>query len=66
MMCSSNPCVEFSKSADDKWTITSTTIFRTIINTFKLGEDYEEEMPGATLKVKQYLYYYEYICKDTI
>lgn len=49
MMCASNPTVEISKSGDT-WTITTSTMFRTIAYTFKLGEEYEERMPGAVLK----------------
>ncbi|ERL92529.1 hypothetical protein D910_09842, partial [Dendroctonus ponderosae] len=49
MMCSTNPTVDISKSGD-KWTITTTTMFRTVAYTFKLGEGYEEHMPGTVLK----------------
>lgn len=51
MMCASNPTIEISKAEDGKWTISTVTAFRTATYTFKLGEEYEETMPGNTLKV---------------
>ncbi|CAG9760780.1 unnamed protein product [Ceutorhynchus assimilis] len=50
MMGASNPTMEITKSEDEKWTITISTVFRTVVYSFKLGEDYEETMPGAVLK----------------
>ncbi|XP_066146254.1 fatty acid-binding protein-like [Euwallacea fornicatus] len=50
MMCASNPTIEISKTDDDQWTISTSTTFRTSTYTFKLGEPYEETMPGNTLK----------------
>ncbi|XP_066247798.1 fatty acid-binding protein-like [Euwallacea similis] len=50
MMCASNPTIEISKTDDDLWTISTSTTFRTSTYTFKLGEQYEETMPGNTLK----------------
>lgn len=50
MMCSSNPTIEISKNEDGQWTITTKTLFRNVSYTFKLGEEYEETMPGATIK----------------
>lgn len=32
-------------------TIKSSSMMRTIVNTFKLGEEYEEKMPNTTIKV---------------
>ncbi|KAJ8940637.1 hypothetical protein NQ318_020694 [Aromia moschata] len=49
MMCSTKPTLEISKN-DEEWTITVATFFRTMASKFKLGEEYEEEMPGGTLK----------------
>nr|CAI5862976.1 unnamed protein product [Callosobruchus analis] len=38
------------KKNGDKWSIITVTLFRTTVNEFKLGEEYEEVMPGGTLK----------------
>ncbi|XP_056648102.1 fatty acid-binding protein-like isoform X2 [Diorhabda sublineata] len=49
MMCSSSPTLEIAKQ-NDQWCITVVTLFRTVTSKFKLGESYEENMPGGTLK----------------
>ncbi|KAJ8918869.1 hypothetical protein NQ315_011161 [Exocentrus adspersus] len=49
MMCSTSPTLEITK-IDEEWTISISTLFRTTISKFKLGEEYEEDMPGGTLK----------------
>lgn len=51
MACSSRPSLEISKN-EDEWTFTISSLFRTTISKFKLGEDYEEDMPGGKLKVR--------------
>ncbi|XP_060528788.1 fatty acid-binding protein-like isoform X2 [Cylas formicarius] len=50
MMIASNPTVEVTTSEDGQWSITITTLFRTVSYKFNLGEEYEEHMPGATIK----------------
>ncbi|XP_076265419.1 fatty acid-binding protein-like [Rhynchophorus ferrugineus] len=50
MMCASNPTIDISKSDDEKWTINTSTLFRTSTYTFNLGEEYEENMPGVVIK----------------
>ncbi|KAJ9591010.1 hypothetical protein L9F63_027782, partial [Diploptera punctata] len=50
MMAASTPVVEIF-SADDTWTIKTSTMIRTTELKFKPGEEYEESMPnGETLK----------------
>ncbi|XP_072381915.1 fatty acid-binding protein-like [Diabrotica undecimpunctata] len=49
MMCSSRPTLEIKKE-NDEWTISVSTLLRTNVTTFKLGEEYEEHMPGGVLK----------------
>ncbi|RZC34089.1 hypothetical protein BDFB_002694 [Asbolus verrucosus] len=39
------------QNENDEWIITSSTIIRTIAVKFKLGEEYEEDMPKGALKV---------------
>lgn len=51
MMCSTSPSLEINKSDSDEWTITTSTMFRTQVSKFRLGEEYEETMPGGVLKV---------------
>jgi len=51
MMSMTSPRLEILKSEDDKWTIRTITMMRTIELTFKIGEEFEETMPaGVTLK----------------
>lgn len=46
MMCSTSPTIEILNNEEGQWTITTATMFRTTSYTFKLGEKYEESMPG--------------------
>ncbi|XP_011506007.1 PREDICTED: myelin P2 protein-like [Ceratosolen solmsi marchali] len=56
MMSMTSPRLEIHKSDDDKWTIRSITMFRTLELTFKIEEEFEEEMPsGVILKNTAYL-----------
>jgi hypothetical protein len=36
----------------DEWTITTSTTLRTITLKFKLGEEYDEDMPKGKLRVR--------------
>ncbi|CAG9817225.1 unnamed protein product [Phaedon cochleariae] len=49
MMCASHPSLEISKE-ENAFVVTVSSLMRTSVSKFKLGEDYEEEMPGGTLK----------------
>ncbi|XP_018561455.1 fatty acid-binding protein homolog 5-like [Anoplophora glabripennis] len=49
MMCSSSPSLEISKNGEE-WNVTIATLMKTTVNKFKLGEEYEESMPGGILK----------------
>ncbi|XP_023030130.1 fatty acid-binding protein [Leptinotarsa decemlineata] len=49
LICSSRPTMEISKN-NDEWTISTSTMFRTSSSKFKFGEEYEETMPGGTIK----------------
>lgn len=50
IMTSSSPTVEITNEGD-QWTITTSTLLRTVTLQFKLGEEYEEHMPGGLIKV---------------
>lgn len=50
MACTTRPSLEIAKN-EDNWTVTISTFIRTSVSKFKLGEEYEEEMPGGKLKV---------------
>jgi hypothetical protein len=51
MMAASTPVVEIS-CTDETWTIKTSTLIRTTVLNFKVGEEYEEVMPsGEILKV---------------
>ncbi|XP_019866421.1 sodium/calcium exchanger regulatory protein 1 isoform X2 [Aethina tumida] len=50
MMCSTSPSLEIATSEDGEWTISTSTMLRTNVSKFKLGEDYEESMPGGIIK----------------
>lgn len=50
MMSMSSPLMEIIVDGDDL-TIKSSSLLRTVENKFKLGEEYEEVMPNAKLKV---------------
>ncbi|CAH1976355.1 unnamed protein product [Acanthoscelides obtectus] len=49
IMCNSSPSMEIKKEGE-KWTITTITLFRTAVTEFKLGEEFEEDMPGGKLR----------------
>ncbi|CAH1100483.1 unnamed protein product [Psylliodes chrysocephalus] len=49
MICSSKPNMEIVKE-NDTWTISTSTLLKTTVLKFKLNEEYEESMPGGTLK----------------
>ncbi|XP_076280782.1 fatty acid-binding protein-like [Lasioglossum baleicum] len=50
MMCMTSPRLEILND-DDKWTIRTISMIRTVEVAFSLGEEYEEHMPaGVTLK----------------
>ncbi|XP_026329781.1 fatty acid-binding protein, adipocyte-like [Hyposmocoma kahamanoa] len=49
MMAMSSPLMEITLDGD-MMTIKSSSLMRTLENTFKLGEEYEERMPNATIK----------------
>ncbi|KAG5871998.1 hypothetical protein JTB14_030840 [Gonioctena quinquepunctata] len=49
IVISSRPTLEISKS-NDEWSITTSTLLRTSVSKFKIGEEYEETMPGGLLK----------------
>lgn len=52
MMLSSSPSLEISCDENGKWKITNSSLFRTVVLEFTLGEEYEEHMPGGvTIKV---------------
>lgn len=42
--------IEYNKDTEE-WTITNISFFKTTVLKFKLGEEYEEYMPGIVLKV---------------
>ncbi|CAL7947096.1 unnamed protein product [Xylocopa violacea] len=48
VMCMSSPQLEIS-NVDDKWTIRTGTMLRTVELTFTLGEEYEEHMPSGVI-----------------
>ena len=50
MISKSNPDVEISRDGET-WTIATKSLMRTAMKVFKLNEEFEEQMPGATLKV---------------
>lgn len=50
MMAASTPKMTIEKK-DDEWSITMSTLIRTNTIKFKLGEKYEESMPGGVLHV---------------
>lgn len=52
MACSSHPSMDITKT-DDEWSITVSTLFRSTVTKFQFGEEYEENMPGGTLKVRK-------------
>ncbi|XP_047021922.1 fatty acid-binding protein, adipocyte-like [Helicoverpa zea] len=49
MMSMSSPLMEISVEGD-KMTIKNSSLLRTVENTFKLGEEYIENMPNAKIK----------------
>lgn len=49
-MAMSSPLMEITLEGD-LWTIKNSSLMRTVVNTFKLGEEYEEKMPSNTIKV---------------
>lgn len=49
MMCASSPLLEIRSNEQGEWTISSSTFFRNVVITFKLGEEYEENMPGGVV-----------------
>lgn len=49
MMSMSSPTMEISKK-DDQWSIKNSSMMRTTEITFKLSEEYDENMPTAVLK----------------
>lgn len=51
MMSMSSPLMEITLEGD-KMTIKNTSMIRTVEASFKLGEEYEEKMPDATIKSK--------------
>lgn len=53
MMCSSSPLLEIKNNEQGEWTISSSTFFRNVVATFKLGEEYEEHMPGGIIRVNR-------------
>lgn len=54
MVLMSNPSLEISEN-DGLWTIVQSTMFRTTEIKFKPNEEFDEPMPGGTLKVKIFL-----------
>lgn len=51
-MAMTSPRLEIQKTEDDKWTIRTITMMRTVVLIFKMGEEFEEAMPsGIILKV---------------
>lgn len=53
MMANSSPTLEVNVDDDGEYTIKVATLFRTSVLKFKLGEEYEEDMPGGILKVRR-------------
>ncbi|EFA10745.2 fatty acid-binding protein [Tribolium castaneum] len=49
MMSFTSPKLTITNDGDT-WTITTSTKLRTLKLEFKLGEEYDEDMPGGTLK----------------
>jgi hypothetical protein len=50
-MAATTPVVDIS-CKDETWTIKTSTLIRTTVLNFKVGEEYDEVMPsGETLKV---------------
>jgi len=47
MITRSNPDMEIEKVDDEVWKISLKSLFRTGVRTFKLGEEYMEDMSGA-------------------
>ncbi|XP_018318820.1 fatty acid-binding protein [Agrilus planipennis] len=46
MMLASHPSMQITVNEEGEWSITTVTLVRTHITKFKLGEEYEETMPG--------------------
>lgn len=55
-MLTSKPQIEISTNEEGKWTITTTSLLRTVTLEFQLNEEYEEQMPGGVvLKVRFFI-----------
>lgn len=55
MMAASTPVVEIS-CKDEIWTVKTSTLIRTTVLNFKVGEEYDEVMPsGEVLKVGSFI-----------
>ncbi|CAG9864991.1 unnamed protein product [Phyllotreta striolata] len=50
MICSSKPTMVVTKE-NEEWTITTSTLLKSTVLKFRIGEEYEESMPGGVLKV---------------
>lgn len=52
MILTTRPNLEIKQEEDNKWTIKTISLLRTVELTFTLGEEFIESMPsGVTLKV---------------
>jgi len=47
MMCASSPTMHVTKDEEEQWNFKTVTFLRTIENSFKLDEEYEETMPSG-------------------
>ncbi|KAF2894099.1 hypothetical protein ILUMI_12074 [Ignelater luminosus] len=49
MMTATSPQMEISVDESQQWTISISSLLRTTVMKFKLGEEYEEHMPGGVV-----------------
>ncbi|CAH0560292.1 unnamed protein product [Brassicogethes aeneus] len=50
MICSTSPQLEITSDEQGNWTVSQITMLKTTVAKFKLGEVFEENMPGGLLK----------------
>jgi len=49
MMCASAPTMQVTKDEEEQWNFKTVTFLRTVENSFKFDEDYEENLPNGKL-----------------
>jgi len=47
MMCATSPTMHVTKDEEDEWNLKTVTFLRTMENSFKLDEEYEETLPNG-------------------